>query len=299
VVGYTRADEGEYIGTEGTRHLAELFPGPDDPTLAARFEARIAADPGPEPPSDVARSDVGFAAGGDRESLRLHPDDEAMITAVAAVNPRTVVAIVSGSTVMVEPWVAEVPALVQSWYSGMEGGHALADVLLGRTEVAGRLPFSVPTDPDHLPPFDRDADRVTYDLWHGWWKLEHDGNVPRYPFGFGLSYTEFELGAFSIERVRDDVVMRGVVRNVGDRDGTDVVQVYGGLVGRRRRLLGFARVDVRSGSDGPVLIRIPVDRLASRDVHTHTWRLEPGDYELAVARFATDPDARRFTLPIG
>ncbi len=126
---------------------------------------------------------------------------------------------------------------MQSWYSGMEGGHGLADVLFGSVDSSGRLPFSVPADETHLPEFDRDADRFVYDRWHGWWKLERDGNAPAYPFGFGLSYTGFELSDASAVADEDAIRVRATLRNTGSRRGTDVVQVYSA---EPPRLVGFA-----------------------------------------------------------
>ncbi len=290
VVGYTADDEGEYIGEAGTGHLSHLFPGPDDPALAERFTASLAADPGPEPPEGVGGSGggVGFAVGGDRASLRLHEDDEALVAAVAGANPRTVVVVVSGSAVLL-PWAAQVPAVLQAWYAGMEGGAALADLLLGAAAPTGRLPFTVPTDEAHLPAFDRDAHAVTYDAWHGWWRLERDGHAPAHPFGFGLTYTELGLGPWSLEREGDDVVLRGSVVNTGARDGSDVVQVYGGRRGDRRRLLGFARVEVPAGGEAAAELRLPLDRFARRDAASRRPVVVPGTYEVRVARDAADP----------
>ena len=297
VVGYTRADEGEFIGNEGTAHLGHLFPGPDDPELAEAFSSAIATDPGPEPPAEVAaRGNVEFATGGDRASLRLHDADEELIRAVVAANPRTVVAIVAGSAVVTEPWVTQVPAVLQSWYSGMEGGHALADVVIGKADASGRLPFTVPTDPDHLPPFDRDADAVTYDGWHGWWLLERDGHAPAFPFGFGLSYTSFALEDFAVERDDGAVVVSGAVRNVGSRDGTDVVQVYAGRQGDRRGLVGFVRVDVRARDRQTVRLSVPLDRLRRRE--NGTWLLRPGAYDVTVARHACDPEGVQLSVDL-
>ena len=305
VVGYTRQDEGEYIGGDSTTHLAELFPGPDDPDLAQRFTDSVAADPGPDMSRAVPGPEpMGFAPGGDRLSLRLHAEDEALIAAVAAANPRTVVAIVAGSAVVVSAWDRHVPAVVQSWYAGMEGGHGLADVLLGTVDAGGRLPFTVPSDEAHLPPFERDADAVTYGPWHGWWLLERDGHAPAYPFGFGLSYTTFRCEAFAATVDDDGIVVRGTVRNTGPRRGTDVVQVYGGHQGwdaanrPRRRLLGFARVETDAGSGVDVVIAIPWDRLAVRDSERHGWAVEPGVYVLDVARHAADPAALRLTVEV-
>jgi beta-glucosidase len=294
VVGYTRADEGEFIGTEGTAHLTELMPGADDPDLAAHFRASIEADPGPDAPAGVSTEVGGFATGGDRLSLTLHPDDEALVRRVAAANPRTVVAIVAGSAVVMEAWKGPVPAVLQAWYSGMEGGHALADVLLGNADATGRLPFTVPTDARHLPHFDRDADSIVYDEWHGWWLLERDGHQPAFPFGFGLSYTSFALAPFTVERDGGEVLVRGAVRNTGGRDSSDVVQVYG-----RNRLLGFARVDVPAGAETPVEVRVAADRFARRDPESHAWVVDPGEQEIVVARHVGDAAAQRFTVAIG
>jgi beta-glucosidase len=295
VVGYTKDDEGEYIGDTGTKHLRPLLPPPDDPALAAAFAARIATDPGPEPPPGAVtdRSGGGFSMGGDRTSLTLHPDDEALILAITAANPRTVVAVVAGSAVVMEAWRDRVPAIVQLWYSGMEGGHGLADVLLGRVDASGRLPFSVPTDPTHLPPFDVDADAVSYDLWHGYWHLAREHHEPAFPFGFGLSYTSWDLGAATLERQDDELVVRATLSNTGDRDGSDVVQVYGGRPADAsrpaRRLVGFARVEVAAGRSTAVEVRIPLERLRVRE--HGAWTLADGTYVLRVARHSADRDA--------
>ena len=304
VVGYTRADEGEFIGTDATADLAHLMPGPDDEVLATGFSEWIASQqPDPEPPAGVAAAEVGFATGGDRTSLRLHAEDEALIEAVAAANAHTVVAVVAGSAVLL-PWARQVPAVVQSWYSGMEGGRGLADVLLGVVDAAGRLPFTVPADETDLPDFDRDAESVVYDRWHGWWKLERDGRAPAYPFGFGLSYTTFEFGLCTVE-VRDaDVIVRASIRNMGARPGSDVIQLYVGHTGARasgrqaRRLVDFVRVDLEAGAEEFVELSVPFERLAVRDPDRHQWVVEPGTYTVDVARHAGDPDARRLTMEV-
>ncbi len=221
VVGYTKADEGEYIGGSATAHLTDLMPAADEPEVAAAFAALLAADTAPfQKPGAVEGEDVGFSKGGDRTSLRLRPDDVALIRAVAAANPRTVVAIVAGSAVLIDEWHEAVPAVVQSWYAGMEGGRALADVLGGRAEPSGRLPFSVPVDEGHLPPFDPEATAVTYDAWHGYWRLARDGHPAAYPFGFGLSYTDLAVTDASVEVVGDRLEVTARVANRGERPGS-------------------------------------------------------------------------------
>jgi len=244
----------------------ELFPGPDDPELAAAFEAQREAegDRGWRNPNPDA-GDGGFATGGDRTSLRLHAADEALILAVAAACPRTVVVVTAGSAVMVEAWHEAVPAIVLSWYPGMEGGHALADLLLGSTEPVGRLPFTVPTDEAHLPPFDRDAEAVVYDGWHGYWRLARDGHVARYPFGFGLSYTDlsieraaavFEASGEGVDAADAHVVVAATVSNRGSRPGVEVVQVYASAADAPPRLAGFARVPLEATRARPRIARL-------------------------------------------
>lgn len=297
VVGYTREDEGEFIGDDGTTHLRSLLPGADDPDEAAAFEAMLAAEdlpplaPGSVPPRGAA----GFSTGGDRQSLRLHEADEALIAAVAEAQARSVVAVISGSAVVMEAWRHEVTAIVQLWYAGMEGGAALGDVLTGRAEPTGRLPCTIPVDAEHLPPFDRDADAVTYDGWHGYWLLARDRHAAAYPFGFGLSYTDWELGPTTLEEAGDDLVVRVEVHNRGTRAGADVVQVYAGRPADptrpARRLVAFQRVEVPAGTHGEVELRIPWSRLAVRDVDRHEWTIPTGTYVLTVGRHAADLDA--------
>ncbi len=291
VVGYTYVDEGEYIGDAGTAHLRDLFPAADDPELVERFKTEIATRRPVETPAHVQARGSGFALGGDRSSLRLHDAHRALVRAVADANPKTVVAVVAGSAVVIAEWDQTVPAIVQSWYAGMEGGHGLADVLLGRVDAMGRLPFSVPVTEAHLPPFDRDADSFTYDRWHGWWHLAHEGNEPAYPFGFGLSYTTFALGEASATIDAHAIAVSAAVRNTGGRGGTDVVQVYAHRAESDGppRLVGFARCEVDAGETYVVEISIPLDRLAERDIDVHRMVVRPGRYELRVARHATDP----------
>jgi beta-glucosidase len=293
VVGYTRLDEGEYIGEFATNHLAHLFPKKDDPDLVARFTAQIATERTIVPPAHaVDRSEVGgFAAGGDRRSLHLHPHDVALIRRVSEANPRTVVAIVAGSAVVIGEWDEAVPAVVQSWYSGMEGGHGLADMLVGRLDASGRLPFSVPRSESDLPAFDAEAERFVYDAWHGYWRLAEQGISPAYPFGFGLSYTELVLEEASAALVGGEIRVSASVLNKGGRPGRDVVQVYAHRQGASRpsRLVGFGRVDVEAGERAGVTMTVGLDALAVRDVEAHAMVVHPGSYELRIAHHATDP----------
>lgn len=288
VVGYTHLEEGEYIDTKGVPDLFSLFPPMMDPAVGDQLREAIAG----------ARESGGFSEGGDRRSVELAESDEALIEAVAAANRRTIVAIMGGSAVVVERWRHKVPAVLMLWYPGMEGGHALADILLGKGNPSGRLPFSIPTRAEHLPAFDVDASTATYDLWHGQWKLDRDGNAAAYPYGFGLSYTMFQLENCRVDGAGSERIVRVTVRNGGSRDGATVVQVFGGMPASRyprprQRLLGFARVEVAADSTAVVEIPVSLATLAVRE--NGAWVVEPGEYSLVAASFAGDPHALSVT----
>lgn len=178
VAGYDYRDEGEYMGGFPPPGFKGLLPRPP---LRLLPKALMAA-------ARTRRDNTLLMGGGDRRSLTLHDDEERLILTVAAANARTVVALMCGSAVIMERWRHTVPGVVILWYPGMEGGHALADVILGRERPAARLPFAIPTSADHLPSFDPDAEVVDYNGLHGQALLDHLGESAAYPYGFGLTY---------------------------------------------------------------------------------------------------------------
>ncbi len=279
VVGCTKADEGEYVDPGGTAPLIEsMFPPMDHPELGLGAAApTVPAAPAAES-SDVS---AGMAPGGDRATLRLSSDDEGLIAAACARHPAVVVVVQAGSAVVM-PWVDGARATVLTWYPGMEGGHALADVLLGREEPGGRLPFAVPHDERDLVPFDRDATAVVYDGLHGQWRLDADGVAARFPFGWGLGYTTWELGPATWV----DGAIEVTVANTGGRGGSTVVLVFGSVPDTSverplRRLVGFRRVRMVAGRAERV--RIEPD-LRALDIRVDgSWWREPGRYRFEVA----------------
>jgi beta-glucosidase len=292
VVGYTYVDEGEYIG-ETDASLMSMFPPGDEPDVVDRLQSQIAELAPIERPARMADRPRMFSRGGDRTSLRLLPDDVELIRAVAAANRRTVVVVQAGSAVITAEWSADVAGIVQAWYGGAEAGTGLADVLTGLVNPSARLPFTVPVDETDLAAFDRDATSFTYDRWHGWWRAARNGIAPAYPFGFGLSYTTFELGATTVTTREQGIVVQGSLRNTGTRDGADVVQVYAELpdADAPERLVGFARVEVAAGATVAFEVVVPRDRLATRDPDAKVWRPASGRHTIVVARFAGDPAA--------
>ena len=300
IVGYTFVDEGEYIG-ETDPSLMALFPPGDEPDVLHAYSAHVAALPPTTKPPRMADRPRMFSRGGDRSSLRLLPADVKLIRTVAAANPRTVVIIQAGSAVITTEWAGAVAAIAQAWYGGAEAGPGLTDVLLGAVNPSARLPFTVPGDEADLVVFDRDATSFTYDRWHGWWRAAHEGIAPAYPFGFGLSYTTFALEGADTSVADSSVVVSGTLRNTGDRDGADVVQVYAELPDpdAPARLIGFIRVEVAAGAAAAFEITIPLDRLAIRNTAERSWNAPVGSHRITVGRFAGDPSAHHAQVEIG
>ena len=294
VVGYTFVDEGEYIGATDPA-LGALFPAEDEPEVVEAFASWVADLPPAEVPERMSSRPKGFSRGGDRTSLRLAAEDVVLIEAVAAAAPATVVAIQAGSAVVTTEWVDSVAGVVQAWYGGCQAGPGLADVLVGAVDPSARLPFSIPVQESDLPPFERDATSVVYDRWHGWRHLRRNGRPAAFPFGFGLSYTTFAVEAVAVDRDDADgsLVVKGVVRNTGERDGAEVVQVHARLPedDAPERLVGFARVEVATGGAAPFEVRVPLERLETRDPDAHCWRPPRGRHRITVARHAEDPEA--------
>ena len=282
VVGYTAEDEGEFIGNPGI-DLSHLFPPADDPELAERFRAEHHRRT-VRPDHVRGRSGLGFSVGGDRASLDLRAEDLSLIQSMAAVNKRTVVIIQSGSAVMMAPWIEQTAAVMQAWYGGQQAGNGLADVVFGLVNPSGRLPFTVPVDSSHLPYFDREADRIVYDRWHGWWRAENFDFVPLFPFGFGLSYTTFRIEAVTMKIVDEGYRVSCQITNIGTRDGADVIQVYARFAdpSTPRRLVGFRRVHLVTGESLHVDIDVKGQRLQEFHPASTSWSLPTDEVELSI-----------------
>jgi beta-glucosidase len=291
VVGYDYKDEGEFLAPGTIQNLAFLFPppSPDELSILQGFMGGMA-----EQPEDA------FLSGGDRDCLTLHPEDEALIQAVAAVNPKTIVAVMGGSGVIMETWRQRVPAILMLWYPGMEGGHALVDILLGRVNPSGKLPLSIPRRVEDLPFFDMHATEIDYDLWHGYRKLERDGNAPAYPFGFGLSYTHYRYANLALTQNRlassDTLRISLEISNTGDYAGEEVVQLYvsalDSMVERApKELKAFTRVALLPGETKNVHLSLPISRLAYYDEVRADFVVEPLEYEVFIGAYSLDPHA--------
>lgn len=239
----------------------------------------------------------------DRRDLKLPFGQEELIQKVLAVNPRTIVVMVAGAPFEVEEISKKTSALVWTWFNGSEGGNALADVLLGKVNPSGKLPWTMPKklidSPAHATnsfPGDKAVNYAEGILvgyrWFDTKKIE-----PLYPFGYGLSYTSF---AFENAKANKAAYASGEtisvsinVKNTGKTDGKEVVQLYASksdskVTRAAKELKGFRKVFVKAGSSQPVTIQVPVKELAYYDVASKKWIVEPGKYTLSLGNSSRD-----------
>lgn len=273
VVGLDQHDEGESVVTGGV----------EVGVLGRAFNA------GPLRRMFVALAHVAshFVHGGDRTTLDLHASDVRLIRAVTAANPRTVVVLIGGSTILTQGWDESVPALLLAWYGGMEGGRALASVLTGAAEPGGRLPFVLPTNAGQLPPFDPAAKAVTYDNSWGQRRLDAEGSTAAFPFGFGLGYTTIEHRLLEHSFDETGGSAQVLVRNTGERAGSSVVQLYAADISLRRpvaQLLGFAKVTLHAGEEKNIRVTLDAGPTLQRDPVTRHWSPRAGEWALLAAQ---------------
>ena len=247
--------------------------------------------------------------GRDRDGFGLPDGQDQLVAAVCTANPNTVVVVNAGSPIAM-PWAEQAPAVVWLWYPGQEGGTALAEVLAGDVDPSGRLPVTIPERLEDTPAFlhhpgERGVERYGEGIFIGYRWYDTRALPVRYPFGFGLSYTQFRYGdvAASVEaastadpRVRVTVP----VTNVGSRPGAEVVQVYvshpGATVKRpAKELRGFRKVWAAPGETVEVVVDLGARAFAFWDPATGGWLVEPGRYDVVVGSSAADI---RATVPV-
>ncbi|MEM1230584.1 MAG: glycoside hydrolase family 3 C-terminal domain-containing protein [Pseudomonadota bacterium] len=270
--------------------------------LAARADALVIAvgnsyrSEGEYIPGDIALDGgtVGAdgAIGGDRDALTLDGAERALVARLCAVNERHLVAVMSGSAVLIDDAFEACRALMMTWYPGMQGGAALARLLFGAVNPSGKLPFVVPRRESDLPYFDKNAKTIEYGFDHGYVHLDRSATEPAYPFGFGLSYTAFEIGMPAITVNESDLQVSVAVTNVGARAGAEVLQLYvappgQALARERKRLKAFRKVFLAAGEQRVETFAIALDDLRYFDSSRDDWRLEPGTYALLVGNAAS------------
>ncbi len=216
-------------------------------------------------------------AGGDRVSLRIPLEDIALIRKVATTNAKLIVNIMGGSAYVIDEWDSLADGIIMSYYSGLEGGTSLAGILAGDVNPSGRLPFTMAKEDKDYPEFRRigdDTKEINYGYYHGYTLFEKEKKNPAYPFGFGLSYTEYSLSRVSADYKNKEVKVHFAVTNKGDKDGECPVQIYASSENADRPvklLKGFKRVFVQAGQTKKATVTIPVEDLAFYDSKTKQY----------------------------
>jgi beta-glucosidase len=235
----------------------------------------------------------------DRQNMDFPKGQEQMIHAVAAINPRTVVVLMHGSPFTVDGWIHSVPAVLDAFYPGMEGGTAIAEALLGKINPSGKLSFTWPRriqdSPAHAVGTET-RDEVNYKegVFVGYRYFDEHGIEPSFPFGFGLSYSSFKFGRLSVTPAGDGNFNISVdVQNTSRRKGVEVVQLYVGApvspVPRAvRELKGFERVELAPSETKHISMVLRRSDLAYWSIEDHGWRLQPGAYRLFVGSSSRD-----------
>lgn len=232
------------------------------------------------------------AIGGDRTGgLGLHAQDVQLIQAIGAVNSRTAVVLIGGNTIMIEEWKHSVEAILMAFYPGMEGGTAIAEILYGDVNPSGKLPFVLPAKEEHLPQVKWDTDAQFYQYYHGYTKLEKEGLRPSLPFGFGLSYTSFAFCNAEFTAKNGYVCGKCMVKNIGERSGEEVVQLYVGFANSKinrpvKILRGFARVALQPGEEKAVEICCSTSELCWYNEETASMELEHMEYQVYIGNSA-------------
>jgi beta-glucosidase len=271
-------------------------------------DARIEFDPGMSPAEAAGlarRSDVAvvFAIrvegeGYDLADLSLPWGQDAVIDAVAAANPNTIVVLETGNACAM-PWQEHVRAVVQAWYPGQAGGRAIAEILTGAVNPSGRLPLTFPASLAQTPRPDLPGQGTPWgtpttveyregaEAGYRWYAKT--GATPLHAFGHGLSYTRFTYSNLEVEG-GETIAVRFRVTNAGDREGADVPQVYltEAAGDRRLRLLGFERVELAPGESREVTVTADPRLLARFDRDAGQWRIAAGVHRVALGRSAAD-----------
>lgn len=236
--------------------------------------------------------------GRDRLTMEFPQDQERMITRLAAINPRTAVVLINGSPMELGGWIDRVPAVIEAWYPGMEGGTAVANILYGETDPSGRLPFTWPKRLEDSPSHKlaaQDLDNVNYDegLMVGYRYFDTQEVEPQFPFGYGLSYTTFRYGKLHVSEKEGKVCGRIEIRNIGRCDGSETVQIYvrperPSVMRPAHELKAFEKLFLRAGERRTVEFTLPARAFSYYSEAESRWVEDPGLYTIEAAASSRD-----------
>jgi len=293
-IEYVRPPEAGSLAWEqvGVGHRAPRGSVAEAAALAAQCDAAIVV---------VGAASMTEGEGYDRENLDLPGDQNALVEAVLAVNPRTVIVLMTGAPYVL-PWIDHAPAVVEGWLCGEEGPDAMARILFGAAEPSGRLPVTFPKRLEDSPAqrWYPGGDDAVYGegLFVGYRHFDRAGEGPMFPFGHGLTYTRFAYGDIAApEAVRtgEPVEVTFMLRNIGLRPGKEVAQLY---VRPRhppverpvKELKAFTKVSLNPGESRRVTLTLDSRAFSYWDPHPGAWVVDPGSYDLLVGASAGDTE---------
>jgi beta-glucosidase len=244
-------------------------------------------------------------------------DQDALVAAVAAANPKTIVVMENGGP-KVMPWLGNVSAVLEAWYPGQHGGEAIANILFGDVNPSGKLPMTFPasvydmprpnitTPPDSTTPFSVDYNIDAFNTGYKWYDSQN--LTPLFPFGFGLSYTTFAITNLQMTAntsTNPSFQVNFNLQNTGTRSGAEVAQVYLELpssTGESKRLVAWQKVSLTAGQQQNVVIQVNASDsahpLSYWDVGTHAWKVAPGTYTVDVGNSSRNySKAGTFDIP--
>jgi len=242
----------------------------------------------------------------DRNKLGLSESQIVLIKKTAKINPKTIVVLINGSPVSMDEWIENVPAVLEAWYPGMEGGRAIANVLFGDVNPSGKLPMTFPKKIEDSPAHKSEKTfpgvdhKVYYEevIYVGYKHYDKENIEPLFPFGYGLSYTKFKFEEVTVDKdsllsIDDNLEISVKLTNIGSRAGSEVIQIYSEDVNSsidrpKRELVGFEKAFLEPNETKTVPIKIKGRDLAFYDVSNSDWKLEKGSFILHIGSSSRD-----------
>jgi len=258
--------------------------------------------------SAAAQSDVAiiFAGlretlegeGNDREDLNLPQDQIDLIMRVAEANPATVVILYNATPLLMDPWIDQVPSVIEAFYPGQEGGNALADIIFGDVNPSGKLPLTFVKSWEDSPVYTtypglKESVYYSEGLYIGYRHFDKVKREPLFPFGYGLSYTTFSYQDLDIKSISEGdekkIQVHVSVKNSGEREGDEIIQLYVQCpTDNFKQLKGFARINMKPGETKSAHFILNKDALSYYDINKRNWIVKKGNYSIFIGSSSRD-----------
>jgi beta-glucosidase len=300
-------------GGGGSSHVKPLYTVTPSAGLRSRAGSgvTVTVTSGADPTAAAAAAQAATVAivmvedseseGHDRTSLALSGNQDALVSAVVAANPRTVVVAKTGGPILM-PWASRVPAILQAWYPGEEDGNAVADVLFGAFNPSGKLPITFPRRETDVPanttaqyPGIDGTAHYSEGIFVGYRHYDARSIAPLFPFGHGLSYSTYAYSNLKITQgTSANVTVEADVTNTGSRTGAEIVQLYVGSPATAaapeapKELQGFQKILLTPGQTGHVSFTLNARSFSFWSTATHRWRIAGGQYRIQLGSSSRD-----------